>query len=89
MWLKITLFCCLLSSIHNIKAQNISSVEKSLWGVQTGVLGIWVNNEARLSNSIALRSEVGLNGGFEGGTFVEDNFQWILAPTLNVEQRWY
>ena len=83
------LLFCLLLTILSINAQNTATVERSIWGAQTGILGVWVHNESRLSNSIALRSELGFNGGFAGGTFVEDNFQWILAPTLNVEPRWY
>ncbi|MGG5485400.1 hypothetical protein [Gaetbulibacter sp. PBL-D1] len=43
-----------------------TSVEKSTFGVQTGFLGIWVHNESRLSNSIALRSEIGLDAGIWG-----------------------
>ena len=37
------------------KAQE-TNVEKSTFGVQTGVLGIWAYNEAKLSNAIALRT---------------------------------
>lgn len=40
-------------------SQNVS-VEKSTFGVQTGFLGIWVHNKSRLSNTIALRAELGL-----------------------------
>lgn len=38
------------------------SVEKSVFGIQTGLLGIWAHNELKLSNQVALRSEVGLGG---------------------------
>ncbi|WP_344714740.1 hypothetical protein [Winogradskyella damuponensis] len=41
-----------------MKCQN-TSVEKSIFGLQTGVLGIWAYNEAKLSNTIALRTEHG------------------------------
>ena len=69
------------------KAQN-TNLEKSIFGVQTGVLGIWVHNEARLAPKTALRSEVGFNAVFligEGGA--EDGF--IMAPTLALEPRYY
>lgn len=79
----------LFSIISNAQEQQDVSVEKSIWGIQTGLLGLWGHNESRLSRKIALRSEVGLNGGFASGRFIEDGFQWILAPTLNVEPRWY
>jgi len=62
----------LLSSNATVKAQNQEhvqpSVEKSVFGAQAGLLGIWVNNEAKLTNAIALRSEIGFDGGFWGGS---------------------
>ena len=44
------------------KAQN-ASVEKSSFGIQTGVLGIWAHREVKLSNQIALRAEFGMDAG--------------------------
>ncbi|MFT2009153.1 hypothetical protein ACMA1I_10800 [Pontibacter sp. 13R65] len=69
------------------KAQDVS-VEKSIYGVQTGLLGIWAQNESRLSNKIALRSEIGLDAGLFGGG-ARDNMGFILTPVLNLEPRWY
>jgi hypothetical protein len=80
------------------EAQEIS-VEKSLFSVQTGLLGIWVQHEARLSNTIALRSEVGFDSGFgvvgsnsyydsETQTF-GSKFVFLMAPVLTVEPRFY
>lgn len=46
-----------------------ASVEKSIFGLQTGVLGLWAYNEARLSKSIALRTELGLDFGIWETTF--------------------
>lgn len=43
-----------------ITAQS-ASVEKSIWGIQTGILGIWANNEHGLSKTIALRTEIGFD----------------------------
>jgi len=39
-----------------------ASVEKSVFGIQIGLLGVWVHNELKLSNQIALRSEIGVGG---------------------------
>ena len=52
----ITLVFLSLSFLCN--AQN-ASVEKTVFGIQTGFLGIWGHNESKLSNTIALRSELG------------------------------
>ena len=70
------------------EAQNNASVEKSINGVQTGFLGVWIHNETRLSNSIALRSEIGLDTGLFGGDYYK-NVNFILFPTLNLEPRFY
>lgn len=75
-------FCTLL-----IHAQN-ASVEKSVFGIQTGFLGIWLNNESRLSNSIALRSELGIEGGFGISSNSSQNF-FMTAPVITLEPRWY
>ena len=77
------LFLCL----YKINAQeSTASVEQSVFGVQTGLLGVWAHNEAKLSNTIALRSEVGLDAGFGGS---ENDLEFVLVPVLRLEPRWY
>jgi adenosylcobinamide amidohydrolase len=38
----------------SLNAQNKESVEKSIFNAQIGTVGVWVNNEIRLSDGIAL-----------------------------------
>lgn len=64
-------------------------VAKSIFGVQTGVLGVWANHELGLSNTIALRSELGLDTGLFGGLYYKNNVNFILYPTLTLEPRLY
>jgi len=45
-----------------------------------------VYNESKLTNTIALRSEIGLDGGFRGGSKF---FVFAFAPTINAEPRFY
>lgn len=68
-------------------AQN-ASVEKSTYGIQTGILGIWAHREVKLSNQIALRAEVGMDAGFWGGSFYPKN-GYLLTPVMTLEPRWY
>lgn len=87
----------LLFLIFKISAQNQDneqniSVEKSIYGVQTGFLGAWLYNESRLSNQFALRSQVGFDFRIEGVREFEsfgpnDDFYGILH--LSLEPRWY
>ncbi|QCX02028.1 hypothetical protein FGM00_18610 [Aggregatimonas sangjinii] len=65
-----------------MKAQD-TSVEKSLFGIQTGFWGFWGYHEARLDPKWALRTEVGIFDYFglaEGLHF---------EPILTLEPRWY
>lgn len=55
------------------------SVEKSVFGIQVGLIGVWAHNELKLSNQVALRSEFGLGG---------DNSANI-EPMLILAPRWY
>lgn len=83
----LTLTLCALTLVA--KAQN-TSVEKSTFGVQTGVLGIWAYNEAKLSNTIALRTEIGFDFGIWETTYYDDyDSPLILTPVIVVEPRFY
>jgi len=70
-----------------VQSQNKISVEKSIYGIQTGILGVWGYNESKLTNSIALRSEIGLDAGFRGGSNL--NTVFVLTPTITIEPRFY
>ena len=82
------LFTLIISLIYSIGNSQTASVEKSTYGIQTGFLGIWVHNEMKLTNQIALRTELGLNAGFFGGNFYPKT-GFIMTPVITVEPRWY
>lgn len=65
-----------------------TSVEKSTSGIQIGVLGTWFHKEVRLSNKIALRGEIGLDGGIWGGSFYPKT-GYLFTPSFKIEPRWY
>ncbi len=81
----LTIIFCGLTFIT--KSQN-TSVEKSIYGIQTGVLGIWVHNETKLTNSIALRSEIGLNLGIRS-SISSNETEFIATPVITIEPRLY
>lgn len=83
---KIILFLILGINIHS-KAQE-ASVEKSIFSVQTGFAGLWLNNELKLSNSIALKSEIGIEYDFAVGDHY-DEAGFILQPVITVEPKFY
>lgn len=66
-----------------------NSVEESLYGVQTGVLGIWGYNGLRLNDEFSFRTEVGFDAGLWGGTLYSNNVNFALIPVITLEPRWY
>lgn len=82
---KLVLTTCLCLFTLLAKAQD-ASVEKSIYGVQFGVLGVWVHNESRLTNSIALRGELGLDTGLYGSS---ESTNFLLGVAISLEPKWY
>lgn len=70
-----------------VKSQN-ASVEKSIFGIQTGLFGIWANNESKITSQIALRSEIGFDSGIWGGDYY-DRTGFLMTPVITAETRWY
>lgn len=75
---------------YNVFSQDkIPKVEKSIFGLQTGMLGVWVHNEYGLTNAVTLRTELGLDTGIFGGDYYDNRFNFILFPTVTLEPRYY
>lgn len=53
--------------------QQQTQLEENIFGVQTGFLGIWANNETRLTSNWALRSELGLDSKIWSGIFLRQH----------------
>ena len=83
---KIIVFT-ILGLTLNLNAQNVS-VEKTFFGIQTGFAGIWLNNETKLTKTIALRSEIGIENDFAVGDHYSGT-GFILQPVINIEPRYY
>jgi len=81
----LTAFVLLFTSLV-LNAQD-ATVEKSIYGIQAG-LGIWGNNELRLTDKTVLRSEIGFDAAVWGGQYY-DNTGFLLTPVLSVEPRKY
>lgn len=80
-----TLFLCGITLVA--QAQN-SSVEKSVFGVQIGLLGVWVHNEAKLTDKLVLRSELGLDSGIISGSYYDD-VGFFMTPVITIEPKFY
>ncbi len=77
-----------------------SALEQSIFGIETGILGLWAYNETRISDQVVLRSEVGLSSKIVLRMVDETNwlcslfftcyrFELIFVPVLSVEPRFY
>ncbi|WP_299183431.1 hypothetical protein [uncultured Aquimarina sp.] len=78
---RVVLFLLLFFSIYLGFSQNLKeiSVEKSVFGIQLGILNMWAHHELKLSNQVVLRSEIGVGGPNTAN----------IAPALALEPRWY
>ncbi len=66
------------------------SVEKSTGGIQTGFLGLWLYDELKLSDAMALRGEIGLTARFWNKNAISATQSGgVIAPVLTIEPRWY
>lgn len=85
------IFALFLILAKETKAQNDASVEQSIYGLQIGFLGIWGIHEARLTNNIALRSEIGFDAAMFGSNkaYSGSNVGVVLYPSLTLEPRFY
>jgi hypothetical protein len=86
--MKKILFTMALCGMTLVAKAQTASVEKSTYGIQTGFLGIWAHNESKLSNSIALRTELGFDSGIWGGSFY-DGTGFLMTPVITLEPRLY
>lgn len=79
----------LTAKSQNLNNENseIASVEKAVFGIQTGFAGLWVHNELKLSNQMALRTELGLDAYDKDDFYPDTGF--LLATVLTLEPRWY
>ena len=72
--------------------ETTASVEKSIFNIQTGLVGFWGSHEARLSNTIALRTEVGFDLWYYEtyrNSIGERDKGVALVPSIALEPRWY
>ena len=83
---KMIFIITVLLSSYATTAQT-KGVEKSIFSIDAGFLGLWINNEIRLSNQTSFKSEIGLDAGFGGCSDCETIY--ALAPVLNIEPTWY
>jgi hypothetical protein len=83
---KIIFIITVLLISYTGTAQN-TGVEKSIYSIEAGVLGFWLNNEVLLSNEIGLKNEMGMNAGLRGCS--DCDTQYALTPVLTLEPRWY
>lgn len=84
---KILIVLILCGIVITSKGQDYS-LEKSTYGIQTGILGVWVHGEHKLTKSVSLRSEIGFDSGLFGGSFY-DKTGFFFTPNLSMEPRWY
>lgn len=85
----LTLFVIVISlKGYSQEVNTENGLEKSLFNIQIGTLGVWVNNDTRIAKKIALRSEIGLDCGFFKSK-VTNISGFIMVPSIGFEPRLY
>jgi hypothetical protein len=80
---------CGLSFVAKSQNTNIdASVEKSIFGIQTGIFGIWAHNETKLSNKIVLRTELGFDSEIRSNNYYK-GASFFMTPVIILEPRFY
>ena len=88
--MKNTIITLTLSGQTLIATAQNTNEEKSTIGLQTGVLGIMAYNEAKQSNTLELRTEIGFDFGIWESTYYDDyDSPFLLTPVIVVEPRFY
>lgn len=67
----------------------IASVEKSLFGIQLGIVTLSAHNEFRLSRQFAFRAEFGVALGVYRRSILDDEETYLILPVISAEPRWY
>lgn len=86
--MKKTILLFIASQIYTFGYSQNASVEKSIYEIQTGFLGIWAHNESKITNKIALRTELGINLGILDSDFYPKS-GFIMSPIITIEPRFY
>lgn len=81
----LTLLVLLISSKLFAQKNEETMLSHSLFNIQAG-FGFWVNNETKLIETVALRTELGLSGAYQ-----KEASESTLAflPGVSLEPRWY
>ncbi|MFD1614364.1 hypothetical protein [Gelatiniphilus marinus] len=89
---SILFFLIATLSLFSLQAQtdnDLPTIEDKIIGLQTGLFGFWGHYETKITSSISLRGEFGLDLGLRKGVFTNDEMVFALIPNLVVESRWY
>jgi len=83
----------LISFITKAQEAEKVSVEKSLYGVQLGIVSTSFYYETKLDRKISLRAETGLTLTFSTKDYADPEMQdenaTLIVPYLTLEPRWY
>jgi len=87
---SVLLVCTFTITAQETQVNIKNSVEKSIFSVQSGLVGIWANNELKLSNKLALRSEIGLElASFKFSDSYNQDIKYAAIPVVTLEPKWY
>ena len=85
---KTILTLIILLNLLVVYGQNDNQI-KIFRGFQTGILGLWINQENKLYSQLYVRSEIGLDAGLILGEGFNTYKNAFLTPVITIEPRYY
>lgn len=85
--LHLLLSFLLISTFTFSQTQDTTGVEKSTYGIQTGLLGVYGYGEHKLGNKLALRTEAGLDMNLINNQWAGNDA--FFTPKISIEPRYY
>ncbi|MDR1722408.1 MAG: hypothetical protein LBR84_00525 [Tannerella sp.] len=91
---------CILFGAGSISAQVSDRAGESVWGLQAGLGGLWINNERRLGDVFTIKSEINLTGAYSRNSAIYvdpgshevsagNGESYAIVPLIAAAPRWY
>lgn len=85
---NIFLLLLVLYTLKIFSQERKVTVSKSNFDIQVGFLGLWFNNEFKITNKLSFKTELGLESSVFGGKLYNGT-NFVMLPVVTFEPRLY
>lgn len=79
--------CLVFSS--NAQQKEDSNLANNLFGIETGVFGVWSYYETSIYKNFTLKMEIGIDGNYSFDSSDSPSSKYYFIPSISIEPRWY